>query len=80
MAALNVKDPEVHDLAVELARRTNTSLTQAVKASLRESVARDRDRVVDRVMRLAARIASRPVLDPRTPDQILGYDDAGVPD
>jgi hypothetical protein len=40
MAALNIKDPEVHELAVELAQRTNRSLTDAVKDSLRESIAR----------------------------------------
>lgn len=86
MAALNIKDPEVHSLAVELARRTKTSLTDAVKYSLRESIARQRspqvdaDRIVERVMRIAARIASRPILDSRTPDEILGYNDIGVPE
>lgn len=86
MAALNIKDPEVHDLAVELARRTRRSLTHAVKESLRESIARQRSphadsqRVVERVMRIGQRIASRPKLDPRAPDEILGYNDIGVPE
>jgi antitoxin VapB len=86
MAALNIKDPEVHELAVELARRTRRSLTEAVKDSLRESIARQRagrldsQRVVERVMRIAQRISSLPVLDPRTPDEILGYNDFGVPE
>ena len=86
MPALNIKDPEVHDLAVELARRTKSTLTEAVKDSLRESIARQRSRqadprrVVERVMRIARRIASRPVLDTRASDEILGYNDSGVPE
>jgi antitoxin VapB len=86
LPALNIKDPEVHELAVELARRTKRSLTEVVKDSLRESLARQRSRqtesqrVVERVMRIAQRIASSPVLDPRTPEEILGYNDIGVPE
>jgi antitoxin VapB len=86
LAALNIKDPEVHELASELARRTKRSLTEAVKDSLRESLARQRSsqvqsqRVVERVMRVAQRIAASPVLDARTPDEILGYNDIGVPE
>jgi hypothetical protein len=30
-------------------------------------------------MELGRRISSRPVLDPRSPDEIIGYDDFGVP-
>jgi antitoxin VapB len=86
MAALNIKDPEVHELAAELARRTNRSLTEAVKDSLRESLTRQRrrqtdsQRTIERIMRLGKRIASRPVLDSRTPDEILGYDESGIPE
>jgi hypothetical protein len=31
-------------------------------------------------MRIAQRIASHPVLDPRTPDEIIGYNEIGVPE
>jgi hypothetical protein len=47
VAALNMKDPEVHELAVELARRTRQSITAAVKSSLRESIARHPTRQED---------------------------------
>jgi antitoxin VapB len=83
VASLNIKDPEVHELAMQLATRTRRSLTEAVKESLRESLARERsrpmdsERIVEQVMRIAHRIASRPVLDARTPDEILGYNDSG---
>jgi antitoxin VapB len=84
--ALNIKDPDVHDLAVELAKQTKQSLTQAVKESLRESLARRRSgqeearRVLERVMRIGRNIAALPVLDSRTPDEILGYNDFGLPE
>jgi antitoxin VapB len=71
---------------VELAQRTGRSLTEAVKDSLRENLARQRvrqtdaQRVVERVMWIAQRLASRPVLDPRTPDQIVGYNHFGPPE
>ena len=47
MAALNIKDPEVHALALELARRTGRSLTEVVKDSLRGSIARRRSAKTD---------------------------------
>jgi hypothetical protein len=60
LAALNIKDPEVHELAAELARRTKRSLTEAVKERQRSDQA-DSQRVVERVMRIAQRsLTSRP--------------------
>jgi antitoxin VapB len=82
--ALNIKDPEVHALAKTLAERTGKSMTQVVKEALRERLDREppteqeQARVVARVLEIAHRIASRPVLDPRTPDEILGYDEYGL--
>ena len=84
MAALNIKDPEMQELARELAPLQGTSITEAVRESLRVSVTRARhdsradSRLVERVMSIGRRAASRPVLDSRTPDEILGYDDIGV--
>jgi antitoxin VapB len=86
MPTLNIKDPEVYEIASELARRTGASLTEVVRDSLRNTLAAnnnasrtDQSRKLARVMEIARRISSRPVLDPRTPDEILGYDDHGVP-
>ncbi len=85
MAVLNIKDDEAHALAAELARRTGQSMTDAVKDALRERLKREQsgraqsDRVVERVMEIARRAASRPLLDPRLPDDIIGYDDLGIP-
>ena len=84
MAVLNIKDDEAHALARELADRTGVSLTQAVKEALRDrlqrerSHGRERSRVVARVMEIAQRAVGRPVLDPRSPEEIIGYDEHGV--
>jgi antitoxin VapB len=85
MASLNIKDPDVHALAAELAAATGRSMTEVVRDSLRKSLEIERGRqtdhrrVVARVMEIAARASSRPVLDSRTPDEILGYDEHGLP-
>ena len=81
-AVLNIKDPEAHALAEELARIEGKSLTQVVKEALREKLDRGRDQhahLSDRLMEIGARCARLPVLDPRTPDEIIGYDEFGVP-
>ena len=82
--ALNIKDPATDRLARQLADLTGESLTEAVAAALRERLERERRRrgkAIDRaeVMRIARRIAARPVLDGRSPDEILGYDEHGLP-
>lgn len=85
MSVLNIKDSETHRLASELARRTGLSLTAAVREALRERLAREESptseqaRKLARVMEIARRCAARPVLDPRTPEEILGYDENGIP-
>jgi len=39
---MNIKDPEVRRLAVELAERRHTSMTDAVRQALEETLDRDR--------------------------------------
>ena len=82
--ALNIKDPDTDRLVRQLASLTGESLTEAVQAAVRERLARERrrrGRAIDRdeVMRIARRIAARPVRDGRSPDEILGYDEHGLP-
>lgn len=81
---LNIKNPEVERLAQELAAATGQSLTGAVLVALRERLAtlkRPRDRAVlnEEVAQIQAFVASLPDRDTRTPDEILGYDDFGLP-
>jgi antitoxin VapB len=82
--ALSIKDPEADRLARELAARTGETLTEAVVVALRERLARQtgRDRAVGLREELAAirhRCASLPVLDQRSSEEILGYDERGLP-
>jgi antitoxin VapB len=82
---LNIKDPEAHAMAKELARRTGKSLTWVVKDALRERLRREpapereQKRIQELLKRVAAEISEMPVLDSRTPDEIIGYDEHGVP-
>jgi len=81
--AFNIKDPEADRLVRELADRTGETLTEAIVVSVRERLSRIREArtpsLAEEIGRIAKRCGSRPVLDARTPDEILGYDDAGLP-
>jgi len=82
--ALSIKHPEADRLARELARSTGEGLTEAVIKALRERLARQRGRKAGRrlseeLRAIGERCAALPVLDERTPDEILGYDDRGLP-
>lgn len=81
--AISIKDPETDRLARELARATGESLTEAIRAALRERLERHRPRR-DRdweagIRRIQERLARLPVQDSRSADEILGYDDHGLP-
>lgn len=81
---LSIKHPEADRLARELAARTGESLTEAVIKALRERLRRERGRVraprlSEELRAIGERCASLPVLDNRSPEQILGYDERGLP-
>lgn len=81
---LSIKHPEADRLARELAARTGESLTEAVIKALKERLQREAGRVrvrrlSDELGRIGARCAALPVLDDRAADEIIGYDDDGVP-
>ncbi|MDR0627094.1 MAG: type II toxin-antitoxin system VapB family antitoxin [Bifidobacteriaceae bacterium] len=83
--ALNIKDPETDRLARELATEAGESITEATKTALIERLERLRaaegaDSLYARLMAISARGRARPVLDDRTPDEIIGYNDIGVPE
>jgi antitoxin VapB len=83
--ALSIKDPEADRLARAVARRTGETLTQAVVNALRERLEREQrkdqtiESLVEDVMEIAHHCASLPLLDPRTADEIIGYDEHGLP-
>lgn len=81
--AFSIKDPETDRLARALVAVTGESLTEAVRAALRERLERETQRgrrgVAAEVRRIQERVARLPVLDHRSPDEILGYDEHGLP-
>jgi antitoxin VapB len=82
--ALNIRNSEAERLAAELAKQTGETKTEAVTKALRERLARVRRErsqrcLADELEEIAKHCASLPVLDPRTADEILGYDRHGLP-
>ena len=81
--ALSIKSDEADQLARELAAETGETLTEAVVIALRERLDREHARhaasMRTRLARLAADVAALPVADSRAPEDIIGYDDAGLP-
>ena len=83
--ALSLKDPETDSLARQVAALTGETLTEAVRRSLSERLRLERIRrgqpTIDRaaIDALLARFDALPVLDHRSADEIIGYDDNGLP-
>ena len=81
--ALNIKDPETDRLVRRLAEVTGEKMTDAVRIAVGERLERVAQRhgkaSLDELLAIANRVASKPVVDPRTPEEILGYDEFGLP-
>jgi antitoxin VapB len=81
--AFSIKNDDADRLARQLAAATGESLTDAVLVSLRERLQREEAKrrvgASDRLRRLAADVAELPVLDSRPADEVLSYDDRGLP-
>ena len=83
--ALSLKDPETDRLAREVAGLTGESLTEAVRKALAERLEREqrkrgnRKGLVEEINEIALHCAALPDHDTRSPDEIIGYDDHGVP-
>lgn len=80
---LNIKNDEAHRLATELAQLTGASLTAVVTEALREQLAREHrrrqtDKIAERLLSIGRRYAALPDTG-LTPDEILGYDEHGLP-
>ncbi|HZM66503.1 MAG TPA: type II toxin-antitoxin system VapB family antitoxin [Nakamurella sp.] len=81
--ALSIKTEEADRLARELAAATGETLTEAVTNALRERLDRVRSStrmdIAERLNRLSLEYSAMPVADDRTPEEILGYDQNGLP-
>ena len=84
IVALHIEHPEAERLAEELSAHTDESITEAVVKALRERLMREKRRVLtpsfrEELLAIGDRCAALPDLDTRSPDEILGYDEHGVP-
>ncbi len=82
--SINLKSERADRLARELAATTGESLTDAITIAIAERLDRERGRRAQsarlaEILRLADEFQRLPVLDDRTPDEILGYDLNGLP-
>jgi antitoxin VapB len=82
--ALSIRNSETEKLAEALAKLTGETKTEAVTKALRDRLARVRRersgrRLANELDAIARHCAALPVLDPRSADEILGYDERGMP-
>ena len=81
--ALNIKDPEADRLARELAARTGETITETVVKALRERLKRETAKapveLKDDIMAISRRAGQIRRHTSRTADEIIGYDDKGLP-
>ena len=84
--ALNIKNAETEKLVRELARRRGQGITEVLTDVLRREVERERrkphrsdaDDLHRRIDAIVSHLNSLPVLDDRSPDEIIGYNDQGL--
>lgn len=81
-----IKKPQAEAKIRELAARTGETLTEAIERAVDDRLAKlgpaqPRKGRVDRkkLAEVLAYFDSLPVDDPRSPDEIIGYDESGVP-
>jgi antitoxin VapB len=82
--ALNIKHPEADHLARVLARTTGESITDAVLTAIKERLQResgrgDADAVRRNIRTIQKRFAAKRGSDTRTADEVIGYDEYGLP-
>jgi antitoxin VapB len=84
MVALNIKNEETHRLVQALAEETGETLTEAVTVAVRERLEslyrkRRRKELVQSVKEIQEFVQRLPDRDQRSADEILGYDEYGLP-
>ena len=81
---LNIKSQAAEDAVRALAALTGESVTIAVQRAAEERLSRlrrtkPRGDLASELLDIGRRCAALPDLDNRTPDEILGYDEHGLP-
>jgi antitoxin VapB len=82
--AISIRNPRAEKLAREVAAESGESITQAIIHALEERLVRLKGRsstteVADEIMKISIRCRALPEKDWREADEILGYDEMGVP-
>ncbi|MEI9417144.1 type II toxin-antitoxin system VapB family antitoxin [Mesorhizobium sp. Cs1321R2N1] len=83
--SLNIKNPATVALADELARRQGITKTAAIHQALSERLHRlgfgeaGQERLLAELHAIRERVARLPELDRRSDEEIIGYDDEGIP-
>ena len=84
--ALHINNAKASRLARKLAKQTGETITDAIIHALEERLKRNTSREAEErekrrasIMKIVEEIHKLPVLDPRSPDEIIGYDENGLP-
>jgi antitoxin VapB len=77
---LYIKNPTAHRLAEQLSEQMGVTLTDAVIYALENQIRKTRPPLNRQNLdAVCAKIGALPVLDSRAPEEILGYDEFGIP-
>ncbi len=82
--AISIKSIETERLAREIVAKTGESLTTAIRRALEERLERLKQQKRSHILSgqlqdILRRVDGLPILDSRPPDEILGYDEQGLP-
>ena len=81
---LNIKHAQADALARKLAEVTGQSITDVVIKALREQIQRETGRrsmrhLSDELLMISRRCSQLPDQDTRSPEEIIGFDEHGIP-
>lgn len=81
---LSIKDPETERLARALAARTGETITVATRRAIEERLKRTgaqarKTALLEDMEAMQRRLSALPVLDDRRPEELIGYNENGVP-
>ena len=82
--ALSIQNSKAEKLAREVAAQSGETITQAITRALEERLERMRGRrtisdTAAEILKISKRCSQLPDRDVRMPEEILGYDEMGVP-
>jgi antitoxin VapB len=81
--AISIKDSETERLARLLASKTGETITVATKIALEERLRRvahiGESDLLERLEAVSLHCASLPMIDRRRPDEVVEYDEDGLP-